>query len=130
MAAQQEEMRQLARAELEAFWMPYTGNRQYKDDPRMIVRGEGAYYWDADGRKIFDGLSGLWCVPFGHGREEIVSAVSAQIKDLDYSPGFQFGHPSAFELANKVKALTPADLDYIFFCNSGSGCGASPRVVR
>ena len=131
MAAQQEEMKQLARAELEAFWMPYTGNRQYKGDPRMIVRGEGAFYWDADGRKIFDGLSGLWCVPFGHGRQEIVAAVSAQIKELDYSPGFQFGHPSAFELANKVKELTPADLDYIFFCNSGSeAVDTAMKMVR
>ncbi|KVM72151.1 omega amino acid--pyruvate aminotransferase [Burkholderia gladioli] len=105
---------------LEAHWMPFTGNRQFKRDPRLIVEGKGAYYTDAEGRKIFDGLSGLWCCGLGHGRSEITEAVSRQIAKLDYSPAFQFGHPQSFELANKIKDLTPAGLDYVFFTGSGS----------
>ncbi|XAH23869.1 aspartate aminotransferase family protein [Xylophilus sp. GW821-FHT01B05] len=105
---------------LDAHWMPYTGNRNFKADPRLIVAGQGAYYTDADGRKIFDGLSGLWCSGLGHGRPEITEAVSRQIAKLDYSPAFQFGHPLSFELANKIKELTPAGLDYVFFTGSGS----------
>ena len=105
---------------LEAHWMPFTANRQFKSDPRMIVGAQGAYYTDADGRKIFDGLSGLWCCGLGHGRTEITEAVSRQVAALDYAPAFQFGHPKSFELANKIKALTPDGLDYVFFTGSGS----------
>ncbi|WP_225781758.1 aspartate aminotransferase family protein [Xenophilus sp. Marseille-Q4582] len=105
---------------LEAHWMPFTGNRQFKADPRIVVEGKGAYFTDADGRKIFDGLSGLWCTGLGHGRQEISEAVARQIGKLDYSPAFQFGHPLSFELANKVKDLMPQGLDYVFFTDSGS----------
>jgi beta-alanine--pyruvate transaminase len=84
------------------------------------VAASGCYYTDAEGRKIFDGLSGLWCTGLGHGRREITEAVSRQIARLDYSPGFQFGHPLSFELANRLKALTPQGLDYVFFTASGS----------
>jgi beta-alanine--pyruvate transaminase len=100
--------------------MPYTGNRNFKADPRIIVEAKGAYFTDIDGRKIFDGLSGLWCSGLGHGRPEITEAVSRQIAKLDYSPAFQFGHPLSFELANKIKEMTPAGLDYVFFTGSGS----------
>jgi beta-alanine--pyruvate transaminase len=86
----------------------------------MIVAGQGAYYTDADGRKIFDGLSGLWCCGLGHGRPEITEAVSRQVAKLDYAPAFQHGHPLSFELANRLKELTPAGLDYVFFTGSGS----------
>jgi beta-alanine--pyruvate transaminase len=110
----------LSRADLEAFWMPYTGNRQFKEDPRLVVGAEGTQLIDADGRRLFDGLSGLWCTPFGHGRTEIAEAVSGQIRELDYAPPFQFGHPLAFELANRLTHMTPAGLDYAFFVNSGS----------
>ncbi|MDX1594254.1 MAG: aspartate aminotransferase family protein [Gammaproteobacteria bacterium] len=110
----------LSRADLEAHWMPYTGNRQFKDNPRIIVGGEGAYYVDADGRRVFDGLSGLWCCGLGHGRTEIADAIGRQAARLDYSPGFQFGHPLSFELANRIKAMTPEGLDYVFFTDSGS----------
>jgi beta-alanine--pyruvate transaminase len=105
---------------LDAHWMPFTANRQFKADPRMIVSAKGAYYTDADGRRIFDGLSGLWCTGLGHGRAEIVEAVSRQVAQLDYAPAFQFGHPKSFELANKIRALTPDGLDYVFFTGSGS----------
>ena len=110
----------LSRADLEAHWMPYSGNRQFKNDPRMIVAAEGVWYTDDRGRKVLDGHSGLWTTGLGHGRQEISDAVSEQINTLDYAPPFQFGHPKAFELANVVKGLMPADLDYVFFTNSGS----------
>ncbi|HRO58860.1 MAG TPA: aspartate aminotransferase family protein [Burkholderiaceae bacterium] len=105
---------------LEAHWMPFTGNRDFKARPRMIVEASGCYYTDSEGRKIFDGLSGLWCTGLGHGRREISEAVARQVARLDYSPGFQFGHPLSFELANRIKALTPEGLDYVFFTSSGS----------
>ena len=105
---------------LDAHWMPFTGNRQFKAHPRMIVSAEGAYYTDSDGRKIFDGLSGLWCCGLGHGRREIVEAVARQAATLDYAPAFQYGHPLSFALANKIKELTPSGLDYVFFTGSGS----------
>ena len=112
----------LNRKQLEAHWMPYTGNRQFKDDPRMIVGADRAYYIDDKGRRILDGLSGLWCTGLGHNRLEIADAVQQQLQTLDYSPAFQFGQPRSFELANRLKALAPGDLDYVFFTNSGSEC--------
>lgn len=110
----------LSREQLEAHWMPYTGNRQFKEKPRLMAGAKGAYYTDNTGRRIFDGLSGLWACGAGHGRDEITAAVSGQIAKLDYSPGFQFGHELSFELANKVVELTPDGLDYVFFTDSGS----------
>ncbi len=105
---------------LDAHWMPFTGNRNFKAKPRMIVSGQGAYYTDAEGRKIFDGLSGLWCSGLGHGRKEVAEAIGKAAATLDYAPAFQFGHPASFALANKLKELTPAGLDYVFFTGSGS----------
>ncbi|MFD1710152.1 aspartate aminotransferase family protein [Ottowia sp. GY511] len=105
---------------LDAHWMPFTANRQFKRDPRIITDAQGSYYVDSTGRKVFDGLSGLWCTGLGHGRREIAEAVGKQAAKLDYSPGFQFGHPLSFELANRIKGLTPAGLDYVFFTASGS----------
>jgi beta-alanine--pyruvate transaminase len=105
---------------LDAHWMTFTANRNFKAAPRMITRAEGCYYLDSDGRKIFDGLSGLWCSGLGHGRAEIVEAARNQLATLDYSPAFQFGHPLSFALANKLKELTPQGLDYAFFTGSGS----------
>ena len=105
---------------LDAHWMPFTGNRNFKAHPRMMVSAQGAHYTDAHGKKVFDGLSGLWCSGLGHGRQEITHAVCRQMATLDYSPAFQFGHPLSFALANKLKELTPAGLDYVFFTGSGS----------
>ncbi|HZW23639.1 aspartate aminotransferase family protein [Noviherbaspirillum sp.] len=105
---------------LEAHWMPFTGNRNFKASPRMITGGSGAYYTDGDGRKIFDGLSGLWCCGLGHGRKEITEAARKQLDTLDYAPAFQHGHPLSFELANRIKELVPSGLDYVFFTGSGS----------
>ncbi|MDD2711536.1 MAG: aspartate aminotransferase family protein [Simplicispira sp.] len=116
---------------LDAHWMPYTANRQFKANPRMIVAASGAYFTDADGRKIFDGLSGLWCSGLGHGRREIAEAVGRQAMQLDYAPAFQFGHPLSFELANRIKELTPEGLDYVFFTGSGSeAADTSLKIAR
>ena len=110
----------LTNEELNAHWMPFTGNRQFKQHPRLFVAADGAYYTDSEGRQVFDGLSGLWTCGLGHSRDEINAAVSKQVADLDYSPGFQYGHPLSFNLANKVVELTPAGLDRVFFTDSGS----------
>ena len=110
----------MSRDDLEAYWMPYTANREFKDNPRMITAADGCHYTDAQGRRIYDSLSGLWCTGSGHRRKEIVDAVSRQISELDFGPGFQFSHPGAFQLANKVASLTPDGLDYVFFTGSGS----------
>ncbi len=116
---------------LDAHWMPFTANRQFKADPRLIVEAKGAYLTDSDGRKVFDGLSGLWCTGLGHCRPEISEAVSRQIAKLDYSPAFQFGHPGSFELANRLKELTPDGLDYVFFTGSGSeSADTSLKIAR
>jgi beta-alanine--pyruvate transaminase len=111
---------QLDRAALEAFWMPFTANRQFKSQPRLLTRAQGMHYWTADGRQILDGVAGLWCVNAGHGRPEISAAVAEQIATMDYAPPFQMGHPGAFELANEVVAWLPGGLDHVFFTNSGS----------
>lgn len=106
--------------DLNGHWMPFTANRQFKKNPRLLVAGEGVHYTDSEGRKIFDGLSGLWTCGAGHGRQEINKAVTNQLNTLDYSPGFQFGHPLSFQLANKVIELTPSGLNKVFFTDSGS----------
>ncbi|HTR50054.1 MAG TPA: aspartate aminotransferase family protein [Kofleriaceae bacterium] len=116
---------------LEAHWMPFTGNRQFKQHPRMFVGAEGAYYIDAAGKKVFDGLSGLWCCGLGHGRREIADAIANTARTLDYAPAFQFGHPHSFALANKIKELAPAGLDHVFFCCSGSeAADTSLKIAR
>ncbi len=112
--------KRLTREELEAHWMPFTGNRQFKADPRIIVAAEGVYFTDDRGRKVLDGLSGLWCCGAGHNRPEIAEAVHRQLQTLDYAPAFQFGHPGSFALANRIRDLTPQGLDYVFFTGSGS----------
>jgi beta-alanine--pyruvate transaminase len=111
---------QFTRKDLEAFWMPFTANRQFKAAPRLLARAEGMHYWTADGRKILDGVAGLWCVNAGHGRPEISAAVAEQVARMEYAPPFQMGHPAAFELANQLIEITPGDLDHVFFTNSGS----------
>ena len=110
----------LSRAQLEAFWMPFTANRQFKANPRVLAKAFGMHYWTADGRQILDAVAGLWCVNAGHGRREIAEAVSQQLTTLDYAPPFQMGHPPAFELANALVKITPAGIDHVFFTNSGS----------
>ena len=106
--------------DLEAFWMPFTANQQFKSNPRMLVSAENMHYKSQDGRDILDGTAGLWCVNAGHKRKKIVSAIQAQVEELDYAPAFQMGHPKAFTLANKLVEITPEDMNHVFFTNSGS----------
>jgi beta-alanine--pyruvate transaminase len=110
----------LPRNDIESQWMPFTANRQFKAAPRLIVSAEGMYYTSHDGRRILDGTAGLWCCNAGHAHPKIVAAVREQVGRLDYAPGFQMGHPLAFEAAARVAGMLPGDLDRVFFTNSGS----------
>jgi beta-alanine--pyruvate transaminase len=112
--------RTLNRAELEAFWMPFTANRQFKDKPRLFVSARDMHYTTADGRQVLDGTAGLWCVNAGHCRPKIAEAVQRQVETLDYAPAFQMGHPLAFELADRLVKIAPDGYDHVFFGNSGS----------
>ncbi|WP_297368828.1 aminotransferase class III-fold pyridoxal phosphate-dependent enzyme [Acidocella sp.] len=107
-------------APLANHWMPFTANRQFHEQPRLISRAEGVYYFTPQGDKLLDGSSGLYCIPLGHGRPEIRDAVYRQMETLDYAPPFQYGVPVAFELATQIAALTPPGLNRILFTNSGS----------
>jgi len=105
---------------LDEYWMPFTPNRDFKSDPKMVVRAEGMYYWNERGERLIDASSGLFCVNAGHARKEIADAVGAQLRELDFVAPFTRGHPKQFELASRVAELTPGDLNRIFFVNSGS----------
>jgi len=118
-----------SRLSLDAYWMPFTPNREFKADPKMIVRAEGMFYWNDRGEKIIDASSGLFCCAAGHGRTEIAEAVGRQLAELDFSAPFLRGHPRQFELANRVAELTPGDLNRIFFANSGSEAVESAMKV-
>jgi beta-alanine--pyruvate transaminase len=100
--------------------MPFTANRQFKTNPRLLTAAQGMYYRDREGRQILDGTAGLWCVNAGHGRPEIAAAVQQQLLQLDYASSFQMGHPGAFQLADRLVKLLPGDLNHVFFTNSGS----------
>ena len=106
--------------DLQSYWLPFTPNRSFKERPRLLVRGEGMYYWDSSGRKILDCISGLWCVNAGHAQKSIVAAIQAQAAELDYAPSFHFAHPKVLALAARLVALAPKGLENVFLCNSGS----------
>ena len=106
--------------DLEAFWVPFTPNRAFKRAPRLIARAKDMHYFTPEGRAVLDGAAGLWCTNAGHNRDPIVAAIKRQAEELDYAPAFQFAHPKSFELASRVAALAPGDLNRVFFCNSGS----------
>src|SRR5689334_2632994 len=110
----------LTQVSLDEYWMPFTPNREFKSDPKIVVRAEGMYYWSDRGQKIIDASSGLFCCAAGHGRKEIADAVGNQLRELDFIAPFLRGHPKSFELASRVAELTPGDLNRIFFVNSGS----------
>ncbi len=105
---------------LEQQWMPFTANRHFKAHPRIITGAKGMYYTTDHGDQVIDGSAGLFCVAAGHGRTEIAEAVNQALLEIDYAPPFQHGHPLSFELSRRIAELTPGDLDYIFYCNSGS----------
>jgi len=105
---------------LEHHWMPFTANRDFKQNPRIITAASGVYLTDHQGGTVLDGSSGLFCTPLGHGREEIAEAVKQQLLQADYVPPFGLGHPGAFELAAKISRITPDEINHVFFTNSGS----------
>ena len=113
-------MHPLTRPELEAFWMPFTANRQFKAAPRIMASAKDMHYVTEDGRQVLDGTAGLWCVNAGHGREAIANAVQKQVMTLDFAPTFQMGHPGVFELADRLAKFAPSGFDHVFFANSGS----------
>ena len=104
----------------DAFWMPFTANRQFKKTPRLLASAEGMYYRSTDGREILDGTAGLWCVNAGHAHPHIVQAIQKQAATLDFAPTFQMGHPLPFVLAERLAALAPDPLNHVFFTSSGS----------
>lgn len=106
--------------DLSAYWMPFTSNRQFKKNPRMLVAAKDMHYTAADGRQILDGTAGLWCCNAGHGRPKIVEAIAKQAALLDYAPSFQMGHPLVFEFANRLRDMAPEPMNHVFFTNSGS----------
>jgi beta-alanine--pyruvate transaminase len=106
--------------DLNAFWMPFTANRQFKKAPRMLASAKDMHYFTTDGRQVLDGTSGLWCVNAGHCRPKIVEAIQEQAAELDYAPAFQMGHPKAFELANRLVEISPDGLNHVLYTNSGS----------
>ena len=106
--------------DLNAFWMPFTANRQFKQAPRMLVSAKDMHFTTTDGRKVLDGTAGLWCVNAGHCRPKITEAIQQQAAELDYAPAFQMGHPLAFEFGNRLIDIAPKGMEHVFFTNSGS----------
>jgi beta-alanine--pyruvate transaminase len=105
---------------MDAFWMPFTANRDFKQSPRMLAKAKDMHYWTPEGREILDATAGLWCVNAGHARPRIVEAIARQAAEMDFAPPFQMGHPLAFSLAERLVKLTPEGLNKVFFTNSGS----------
>jgi beta-alanine--pyruvate transaminase len=105
---------------MDAYWMPFTANRQFKKAPRLLAKSKGMFFWTPEGREILDGVAGLWCVNAGHARPKIVQAIAEQAAELDFAPPFQMAHPKAFELAEQLVKITPQGLDKVFYTNSGS----------
>ncbi len=120
MATSRAAVTQIVPNDLESYWLPFTANRAFKKAPRLVSRAKDMHYYTPDGRAVLDGTAGLWCTNAGHNRDPIVAAIQKQAAELDYAPAFQFAHPKSFELANRIAALAPGDLDHVFFCNSGS----------
>jgi beta-alanine--pyruvate transaminase len=105
---------------MDAYWMPFTANRQFKKSPRLLAKASGMHFWTPEGRQILDGIAGLWCVNAGHSRPRIVQAIAEQAAELDFAPPFNMGHPKAFELAERLVELSPKGLNKVFYTNSGS----------
>jgi beta-alanine--pyruvate transaminase len=109
-----------AKQPMDAYWMPFTANRQFKQSPRLLAKASGMHFWTPEGRQILDGIAGLWCVNAGHARPKITKAIAEQTAEMDFAPPFNMGHPKAFELAERLVELTPAGLNRVFYTNSGS----------
>jgi beta-alanine--pyruvate transaminase len=124
-------MRTIPPNDLSAFWLPFTANRSFKAAPRMLTRAEGMYFYDESGRALLDACAGLWCVNAGHGRKPIAEAIARAAHELDFAPTFQFAHPAAFTLAQRIAAMAPEGMDHVFFVNSGSeACDTALKIAR
>ncbi|GAA0858986.1 aspartate aminotransferase family protein [Aliiglaciecola litoralis] len=110
----------LSEHDMQAYWMPFTANRQFKSNPRLVVGADRMHFTLSDGRQLLDGIAGLWCCNAGHNRPRIVEAIQKQAAELDYAPAFQMGHPKQFELASRLAKMMPGNLNKVFFTNSGS----------
>ncbi len=106
--------------DLDAFWMPFTAERQFKSAPRMLAKAKGMHYWTPEGRQVLDAVAGLWCVNAGHARPKIVRAIAEQAEEMDFAPGFNMAHAKSFELATRLVGIAPKGLEKVFFTNSGS----------
>lgn len=105
---------------VDAYWMPFTSNRDFNKSPRMIVSASGHHYSDRDGRQVYDMFSGLWTSGVGHCHPKIVEAVQHQVAELDFSMTFQASNDKAFELASRLVDFAPDSFKRCFFTNSGS----------
>jgi len=102
------------------YWLPFTANRDFNQQPRVITGASGHWYKTADGKELYDTFSGLWTSGVGHCHPKIVAAVQEQVAKLDYCMSFQVTNNKAIELAERVTAIAPDGLDHCFFTNSGS----------
>ena len=109
--------------DLESLWMPFSANRHFKNNPRLISKAKGMYYYTPSGDKILDGVAGLWCCNAGHNREPIVEAIKKQAEELDFAPAFNMGHPKSFELSSKLSQLAPQGFNHVFFWKLGLRSG-------
>ena len=105
---------------MESFWMPFTSNRAFKKQPRLVERADGMFYYTPDGREVLDMVAGLWCCNVGHGHPKVVQAIQAQAAEMDYAPHFNFANPASFEIADMLAAIAPEGMNHVFFTNSGS----------
>ncbi|MBZ6077205.1 aminotransferase class III-fold pyridoxal phosphate-dependent enzyme [Microvirga puerhi] len=104
----------------DAHWLPFTAMRQFRSNPMMFLAAEGMHYTSADGRRILDGMAGLWCVNAGHGQPRIVEAIREAAGRLDFVSSFKMTHPATFELAGRLAGIAPEGFGRVFFTNSGS----------
>src|SRR5260370_7381496 len=114
---------------VDRLWSPFTANRQFKAAPRLLVAAKDMHYLTQDGRKVLDGIAGLWAVNAGHCRQKIVDAIKKQAETIDYATGFQLHHPAAFQAAEKLVSITPKALDHVFFANSRSHTLATALTI-
>jgi beta-alanine--pyruvate transaminase len=105
---------------MEHHWLPFTPNRGFAQNPRVLVAAEGMHFTTHDGRQVLDGISSLWCVAAGHKRQPINEAIKQQLDTLDYATAFQASNDKAFQAADMIAAMAPGDLNKVLFCNSGS----------
>jgi beta-alanine--pyruvate transaminase len=106
--------------DLDSLWMPFSANKHFKSNPRLLSRAKGMYYFTPAGEKILDGVAGLWCCNAGHNRDEIVKAIKDQAEEMDFAPAFNMGHPKSFQLSSKISQISPEGFNHVFFGNSGS----------